>query len=118
MTFTYERFTDTHPFYWDTEEGSYFQNSSIELGTTSNLLKNHDRFVTEDNLTSISTYKFDSESDCKKFIQEISKSFPEYREKRLDYIRQHSHTLIASASSAIWPLGDTLVSNYVVSGST
>jgi len=116
MTFIYERFTDDYPFYWDTDEGIYFQNSSVEFGKSFNLLKKHSRITTEDNLTSISTYEFNSELDCKQFIQKISENFPEYREKRLDYIRQHSHSLHASASSAIWPLGDTLVSHYVVSG--
>lgn len=116
MTFIYDRFTDTHPFYWDTDEGVYFQNASKEFGTNSGLLKKHNRITTGDNLTSISTYEFETESDCKQFIQEIGETFPEYRQKRLDYIRQHSHALHASASSAIWPLGNTLVSNYVVSG--
>jgi len=102
VTFTYERYSDKDPFYWETEEGAYYKKKIALLGQSTGLVKNYDNIVTEDNLTSITTYEFDSKDDWLEFFKQVHELFPEFKLKRLEYLLNNSHFFSGSASEPVF----------------
>lgn len=105
IIFTYERYTTAAPFYRDTKQGTEYKNLTHDLGKESGLLKNQTSFVSEDQLTMITTYEFENKQTCLQYLKLVHERFPDLTPRRTEYLVENSHRLSRTATDAVFPNG-------------
>lgn len=106
ITYTYERPTDEYPFYPDTSEGSAFQGIIENIGKDLKLVIARSSSRTEDGLTLISTYEFESKIRFSEFTAAIHLSIPTFFRSRNAYLLHSAHRLSAIANEPVFPSSD------------
>lgn len=103
VTWTYERPTQEYPFYMDTPEGAAFQEIIDTIRQNSGLVISREISRTEDGLTLVSVYNYESVEKCKEFTAAINSEIPTYFPFRVNYLINCSHKLTGIANDPIFP---------------
>lgn len=93
VTWTYERPTQEYPFYMDTPEGAAFQEIIDTIRQNSGLVISREISRTEDGLTLVSVYNYESVAKCREFTSVINSEIPTYFLSRDNYLIKCGHKL-------------------------
>jgi hypothetical protein len=104
VTWTYERPTQEYPFYMDTSEGATFQGIIDTIRQNSGLVISRELSRTEDGLTLVSVYNYESVEKCKEFTDAITSGIPAYFTSRGEYLVKCSHKLTGIANEPVFGL--------------
>lgn len=103
ITWTYERqSSDSPPFYSDTPDGSAFQGIIDALRIDLDAVVSREISRTEDGLTLVSTYNYESIDKCNQFTDALNASIFTYFPSRNAYVIQSGHKLTAIANEPIF----------------
>jgi|694.fasta_scaffold05651_13 hypothetical protein len=93
VTWTYERLTQEYPFYMDTPEGAAFQEIIDTIRQNSGLVISREISRTEDGLTLVSVYNYESVAKCREFTSVINSEISTYFSSRDNYLIKCGHKL-------------------------
>ena len=103
LTWTYERPTHEYPFYIDSLEGAAFQEVVDNIRQNSGLVISRELSRTEDGLTLVSVYNYESVEKCKEFTAAINSEIPTFFPSRNDYLVKCGHILTGVANEPVFP---------------
>jgi hypothetical protein len=93
VTWTYERLTQEYPFYMDTPEGAAFQEIIDTIRQNSGLVISREISRTEDGVTLVSVYNYESVAKCREFTSVINSEISTYFSSRDNYLIKCGHKL-------------------------
>jgi len=104
VTWTYERPTQEYPFYMDTPEGAAFQEIIDTIRQNSGLVISREISRTEDGLTLVSVYNYESVAKCREFTSVINSEIPTYFLSRDNYLIKCGHKLTGISNEPVFGL--------------
>jgi hypothetical protein len=107
FTTTYRRPNLDYEMFSETDYGASALEKINHIGNNHNLIKSFKIDLSEDHLTKIMTWEFDSEQDLMELMALHGNEDPSFRLRRAHYIVEHDHELVITADSNI-------LRNYVV----
>jgi hypothetical protein len=106
VTWTYERPTHEFPMYIDTLEGKAFQEIINTTMQDSGLKISRETSLTEDGLTLVSVYSYDSITTCRDFAHAINLRIPTFFPSRNDYMVKCGHRLTGISGEPVFLSSD------------